>query len=62
MVYVRITVDESGRVISAEAVSGHPMLRQATVEAAYKARFAPTRLEGQPVKVSGAISYYFARQ
>jgi TonB family protein len=62
MVYVRITVDESGRVISANAISGHPMLRQAAVEAAYEARFAPTRLEGQPVKVSGTISYHFARQ
>lgn len=61
-VYVQVTVDESGRVISAKAVSGHPLLQQAAVEAASEARFSPTRLEGQPVKVSGTISYNFVLQ
>jgi TonB family protein len=61
-VYVQITVDESGKVIFAKAVSGHPLLQQAAVEAAYESRFAPTRLEGQPVKVSGTISYNFVLQ
>jgi protein TonB len=61
-VYVQITVDESGRVISAKAVSGHPLLQQAAVEAAYEARFPPTRIEGHPVKVSGTLSYNFVLQ
>ena len=61
-VYVQITVDENGRVISAKAVSGHPLLQQAAVEAAYEARFAPTRLEGQSVKVTGVVSYDFVLQ
>jgi periplasmic protein TonB len=58
-VVVQITVDESGRVISASAVSGHPLLKQAAVQAAYQARFSPTLLSGQPVKVTGTISYNF---
>ena len=60
-VTVQITVDEDGNVISARAVDGHPLLRPAAVEAAWKARFDPTKLSGVPVKVTGIISYNFTR-
>ena len=62
VVQVAITVDESGKVISAHAVSGHPLLQQAAVQAAYGWRFSPTLLSGQPVKVTGTISFVFAPQ
>ncbi|HEX8472894.1 MAG TPA: TonB family protein [Pyrinomonadaceae bacterium] len=58
-VVVEIVVDEEGNVVSARAASGHPLLQQAAVAAAREARFAPTRLSGQPVKVSGVITYNF---
>jgi protein TonB len=58
-VNVQVLVDETGKVISATAVSGHPLLRQAAVQAAYRARFTPTLLSGQPVKVQGIITYNF---
>lgn len=58
-VVVQIVWDEEGSVISAQAVSGHPLLQQAGVQAARQARFSPTRLQGQPVKVSGVITYNF---
>ncbi|MBD0325774.1 MAG: energy transducer TonB [Pyrinomonadaceae bacterium] len=58
-VVVQVIVDETGKVISARAISGHPLLQQAAVKAAYEARFAPTMLSGQPVKVMGTISYNF---
>ncbi|HEX8336108.1 MAG TPA: TonB family protein [Pyrinomonadaceae bacterium] len=61
-VTVQILVDESGRVVSASAVSGHPLLQQAAVSAARQARFSPTLLSGQPVKVSGVITYNFVLQ
>jgi protein TonB len=61
-VTVQILVDESGRVVSASAVSGHPLLQQAAVAAARNARFSPTLLSGQPVKVSGVITYNFVLQ
>jgi protein TonB len=59
-VTVQVTIDESGKVASASAVSGHPLLKQAAVQAAYGARFSPTLLSGQPVKVTGVITYNFA--
>ena len=61
-VVVQITVDECGDVESADAVSGHPLLRYAAVEAARNSRFSPTRLSGHPVKVTGTITYNFVLQ
>jgi TonB family protein len=58
-VSVQVLIDESGRVISASAVSGHPLLRGAAESAARGARFSSTMLSGQPVKVSGIITYNF---
>ncbi len=58
-VSVQVVIDENGRVISASAVSGHPLLRPAAESAARGARFSPTMLSGQPVKVSGVITYNF---
>jgi len=58
-VSVQVLISESGSVISATAVSGHPMLRAAAVAAARGARFSPTLLSGQAVKVSGVITYNF---
>lgn len=58
-VNVQVLINEDGKVISAQAVSGHPLLRAVSVEAARGAKFSPTRLSGQPVKVSGIITYNF---
>jgi TonB family protein len=60
-VTVEVTFDEGGNVISAEAVSGHPLLRAAAVTAARQAKFPPTKLSGQAVKVSGVLVYNFAQ-
>lgn len=61
-VQVQVTIDESGNVISASAVSGHPLLRAAAVQAARSSKFSPTLLSGQPVKVTGVIVYNFNAQ
>ncbi len=58
-VAVQVLIDENGRVVSASATSGHPLLRNAAVSAARGARFSPTMLSGQPVKVTGIITYNF---
>lgn len=58
-VTVQILVDENGNVIRATAVSGHPLLRAAAVAAARASKFSPTKLSGEPVKVSGVITYNF---
>ena len=61
-VVVQVTIDENGNVISAHAVSGHPLLQAVAVAAARGARFSPTKLSGQPVKVTGVITYNFVAQ
>jgi len=61
-VVVQVTIDESGNVISARAVSGHPLLQAAAVAAARSAKFSPTKLAGQPVKVNGVITYQFTAE
>jgi len=58
-VNVQVTIDEQGVVISAAAVSGHPLLRQAAENAARTSKFAPTTLEGQPIQITGIIVYNF---
>ncbi|HEU4711335.1 MAG TPA: TonB family protein [Pyrinomonadaceae bacterium] len=60
MVAVEVILDETGKVVSATATTGPTILRDAAVQAALKARFSPTKLSGQPVKVSGVINYKFA--
>lgn len=62
VVTVEVMVDETGKVISARALSGHPLLQTACVNAARLARFSPTILSGQAVKVLGTITYTFLRQ
>jgi len=62
IVTVRVTVDETGRVVSAEGVSGHPLLQQAAVQAARNARFSPTLLSGKPVRVTGVLTYNFVAE
>jgi len=58
-VAVQVLVDENGDVIFAKAVSGHPLLRAAAVKAAREAKFSPTMLSGEQVKVSGVVTYNF---
>jgi TonB family protein len=58
-VAVEIWIGEDGSVLSAGAVSGHPVLIPAAVEAACLARFEPVTLSGQRVKVRGVLTYNF---
>jgi TonB family protein len=58
-VAVEILIDEGGNVIAAHSVSGHPLLQAAAVTAARQATFAPTRLNGNPVMVTGVVTYNF---
>jgi len=58
-VEVEVVVDENGKVASARALSGPSVLRDSAVQAATRARFTPSKLSGQPVKVTGKIVYNF---
>src|ERR1043166_5128958 len=61
-VSVQVLIDESRKVISAKAVRGHPLLMAAAQQASFGARFSPTKLGDQAVKVSGTITYNFVLQ
>jgi len=58
-VAVQVLIDESGKVVSAKAIDGPPLLVVESQRAAYGARFSPTKINGQAVKVSGVITYNF---
>jgi TonB family protein len=58
-VQVWVSIDETGKVVSASAVTGHPLLRAAAVEAAKLSRFSPTMFDGHPVRITGIIAYNF---
>jgi protein TonB len=61
-VQVQVTISEEGRVIAADVVSGHPLLRDAAVQAARQWVFKPTELSGVPVKVQGVLTFNFTLQ
>ena len=61
-VTVFVVVDEKGHVIAARSLEGHPLLRRSAIAAARNTRFRPTKLSGQPVKVTGVIQYNFVAQ
>ena len=60
-VNVMVTVDETGVVIAAGALDGGApqSLREAAVEAAYKASFNPIIVEGRAIVAQGIIDYRF---
>ncbi len=61
VVMVQVLIDETGGVIDAKAISGPQNLHWAAVNAARLARFNQTLLAGEPVKVSGTLTYNFVR-
>ncbi len=58
-VSVNVVISETGKVETASASNGHPLLRNAAVMAALRSTFHPTTLSNQPVKVKGVIVYNF---
>lgn len=58
-VSVEVIISPEGRVESARAVSGHPLLASAAVDAARRWRFGATLLNGVPVRVTGVIVFVF---
>jgi TonB family protein len=59
IVTVQVVVDETGSVVSATALSGHPLLRAAAEAAAKQAKFSPVLQNGKPVTVAGKLTYDF---
>jgi TonB family protein len=58
-VQVQVTISETGEVIEASVISGHPLLRDAALQAARQWLFHPTELSAVPVKVQGILTFNF---
>ena|SRR5687768_860889 len=56
---VSVLVDVDGKVIAASALGGHRLLQYPALDAACKSSIEPVRLSGQPVQVSGVITFNF---
>src|SRR5688572_32410017 len=61
-VKVRVIVAETGKVLSADIVSGPKQLWMAAIEAARQARFNPTLIGGSAVKITGILTYNFVEE
>lgn len=59
IVTVQVTLDESGKVMSAKATNGPKGLRNASEEAAKRSKFKPVTVGGKPVKATGTVVYNF---
>ena len=60
LVFVQVTVDESGTVIAAHGISGNPTLQRECVAVAKRARFSVAMFCGEHVRLTGIITYYLA--
>ena len=58
-VNVAVVIDRNGNVVSARAVSGHPLLRASAVAAARRSKFRPVVVNGRTVRARGTIQYNF---
>jgi protein TonB len=59
-VTVYLLLDEKGEVAAVQRTEGHDLLRRAAEEAARRWHFRPTIINGQPVRVTGSLSFNFA--
>ncbi len=59
-VQVQILISETGEVIDTTVISGHPLLRDAALQAARQWVFKPTELSGVAVKVQGILTFNFS--
>ncbi|MGH9818677.1 MAG: TonB family protein, partial [Pyrinomonadaceae bacterium] len=58
-VQVEVTIDENGHVLSAVVMTGHPLLRAASIAAASNSSFEPFTVNGEQFRVSGTIFYNY---
>jgi TonB family protein len=59
-VWVHLVINETGDVLTAEAVSGDPLLVSAAMDAMKQWKFEPYIQNGHPVRVSTKMHYDFA--
>ena len=58
-VMVEVVIDESGKVVWARVIKGHPLLRLAALRAACQRTFEPYTCSGRAVEVVEHLAYDF---
>jgi protein TonB len=58
-VVIEALISKAGKIESAHVVSGHPMLRQAALDAVEAAHYHPYLLTGEPVEVQTTVTVVF---
>jgi protein TonB len=58
-VILHAIISREGRITSLDAISGHPLLVRAALEAVRQWRYRPTMLNGEPVEVETSITVIF---
>ena len=58
-VQVQVLINETGEVIDAYAVSGHPLLQEEAVKAARGWVFKPSEVSGRAIKTRGILTFNF---
>jgi protein TonB len=58
-VVVNAVIDEHGNVVQARALSGHPLLIQAALNAVLEWKYEPTTLNGTAVAVEMEVTVHF---
>lgn len=61
MITVKIVIDEQGNVIRAGTLDGPATMQFTSRTAACKAKFSPTTLDGNPIKVTVVLTYTLLR-
>ena len=56
---VQVLIDETGNVVSAGAISGHPQFAASGMKAACTARFSPMTLRNEPARMLGFLTFNF---
>ena len=59
MVVLQVSVDEKGNVTDASVLQGHPLLDGEAVRAVKQWKYAPTLVNGVPIKVVGTVTINF---
>ena len=62
VVRISVVTDETGYVIWAKALEGHPLLQEASIKAACQSRYSPEKISNRPIKSNRIITYNFVNQ
>jgi hypothetical protein len=58
-IVVKVLIDIDGKVLTADVITGNPLLRNSCAVAAKQSKFSPVQISGEFVRIHGFILYNF---